>query len=248
MAPTWLFVAAVQLPILILIAMAVWLMPRLTLGFARQSPRATTSPLDDRGAAPVVATDLDPAPIDVRTTDASSRGSLSTALKPDQTDDAEDAALTETQSGWQRIRAGLCARLDETAMSADQSDELHRLLCTVDRLLNVSSPERTLRPDGDSPSWGSLTASLVTLRQAHTAAAGGAANASLIAAVVAVIAAGDELRGADATPPATQREQELKQMISQFTKDSRDMLASIRRLESENVELRTALVQTANPA
>lgn len=244
MTLTWQFVAAVQLPILVLAAMAVWVAPRLTLGLLRLPSRATTASAEDR-AGGAIGAETDGAPINARQSDVSSR--TSQAPKGEANEMTASAPLTETQIGWQRIRAGLCAQLDETDISVANADELHRLLCTVDRLLNVPSPERTLRDDGGPASWAMLLASLSALSKAHATMSSEAADPLVTTAVAAVIAAAGDMRPAELTPQTSPREQELKQLISQFTKDSRDMLASIRRLELENVELRNSLGETPQP-
>lgn len=152
---------------------------------------------------------------------------------------------SEVQETWLRLRLGLHAVLESAApvMTGSSWAELHRLLCVADRLHGVASPELALK--GDDPvdaldRWHPLLSALAELR----AVAANSTNeqdenqfAPLLAALVAAI---DDLR--DETPalppPDSKREQELKQMISQFTRDSRDMLATIRKLENENTALR----------
>ena len=166
------------------------------------------------------------------------------------------SAVDDTREGWRRVREGLHKVLEgaQPVMAHSSWDELHRLLCAADKLIGIPSPAISFRDDEeeDLPSssetedrWRALTRGLQELRAAATDPAHAGLDDEAVAALLgALILAVDELRSHLPEPKGQQesvRETELRQMILQFTHDSRDMLLCIRRLESENANLRTQL-------
>ena len=162
--------------------------------------------------------------------------------------------LSETQLAWMRLRASLDATLQSIAESGltqasngPEWDDIQRLLCAADRLHAVPSPELKALPSIESADgqWAHL---IQQLSNAKTAGANerdaeGKLPEQYAPVLAALLDTIGELRG-EPLPAAqgeSQREADLKKMISQFTQDSRDMLASIRRLESENLQLRDAV-------
>lgn len=165
------------------------------------------------------------------------------------------ASATDTREGWRCLREALHKVLEgaQPVMAHSSWDELHRLLCAADKLHGVPSPAITFRDDEDDDlptetttedRWRALVRGLQELRAAATDPDHpGLDDEDVKAMLGALILAVDELRtrGPEVSKQESARETELRQMILQFTHDSRDMLLCIRRLESENANLRTQL-------
>ncbi len=166
------------------------------------------------------------------------------------------SAADDTRDGWRRLRDGLHKVLEgaQPVMAHSSWDELHRLLCAADKLIGIPSPAMRFREDDDEDlptaseaedRWRALVRGLQELRAAATdPARAGLDDEAVNAMLGALILAVDDLRSRAPEPVKQQdsvRETELRKMILQFTHDSRDMLLCIRRLESENANLRTQL-------
>ncbi len=177
-----------------------------------------------------------------------------------------EAATVELKAGWTRVRGALHKVLESAQPVLEHSSwgELQRLLCAADQLIGTPSPTIEFRDDPEpeqSGRWAAVISGLTQLRAAASKAQTDHAaddNAEPIAldgdtiqAILgALILAVDELRTAnsEAAKHESSREMELRQMILQFTYDSRDMLTCIRRLESENAALRSQLPEAAADA
>ena len=175
-----------------------------------------------------------------------------------------DAATAELKAGWIRVRSALHKVLESAQPILEHSSwgELQRLLCAADQLIGTPSPAIEFRDDTESNQsgrWETLMSGLAQLRTAASSSeadAGGETPGTTLnedtthAILGALILAVDELRTAkpEAAKHESSREMELRQMILQFTHDSRDMLTCIRRLESENATLRTQIPANAADA
>ena len=175
-----------------------------------------------------------------------------------------DAATAELKAGWIRVRSALHQVLESAQPILEHSSwgELQRLLCAADQLIGTPSPAIEFRDDTESNQsgrWGTLMSGLAQLRTAASSSEADAGddtpgttlNEDTTHAILgALILAVDELRTAkpEAARHESSREMELRQMILQFTHDSRDMLTCIRRLESENATLRTQIPANAADA
>ena len=158
--------------------------------------------------------------------------------------------LSDTQQAWMRLRDGLTELLTSGNLTgaAGRVQEARRLLHAADRLHGVPSPAPVLAPDADPDGehWQHVLLALSDVRvAARERADHGDLPPELTVVLTGIVATADELRGTIGTiaPPETRREHELKQIIRQFTQDSRDMLASIRRLEIDNAALRDKAVE-----
>ena len=250
MTITWQLVATIQAQILLLIAGITWLLSRRGRALAASSLRTQPG-----GGDSAESSEAQPREFASRSRiamhDTSTAHVAEAATHGDAV--AHGVQHNPTQLAWLRLRGSLSALLEPVHLSGgeDRAQNLHRLLCAADRLHDVASPEPTLRADADDAQrWAPLLAALTDVRAAvRDLQDGGDLPSDLVIVLDAIVAAADELRAAPVViaPPHTQREQELKLMISQFTTDSRDMLASIRRLENENFELREHLTATAGP-
>ncbi len=170
-----------------------------------------------------------------------------------------EAAKAELTAGWTRVRAALHNVLESAQPVLEYSSwgELQRLLCAADQLIGTPSPTIAFRDDPEAEQngrWGTLISGLTQLRaaagkaqsedaaeaRAETTALDGNTTQAILGALVLAV---DELRTAnpEAAKHESSREMELRQMILQFTHDSRDMLTCIRRLESDNAALRSQL-------
>ena len=247
---SWLLLALVQLAmltVLLLVSAALLRRAQRPKPVKRSNP---AKPPKQRSDVPAASDTADPAHDDL----------LHQALAQAEADTAE------LKAGWTRLRGALHKVLESAQPVLEHSSwgELQRLLCAADQLIGTPSPTIEFRDDPEpeqSGRWGTLISGLSQLRLAankgqsddvpeDAAQATDLDGATTQAILGALILAVDELRTSnpEAAKHESSREMELRQMILQFTHDSRDMLTCIRRLESENASLRSQMPEATADA
>ncbi len=158
----------------------------------------------------------------------------------------EGKALLEARGATRDWKQELTARLEALDAQAASTSELtadvavRRLVLRSELTGEKIDLTPHLNQSGEPDAAGA--SALETLRTTHAALE--AENASLKAERDAHTAVSEP----GAAPASMARERELKALVQQFTRDSREMLTCIQTLESENKELRTSLGLTAKSA
>lgn len=241
---SWLMLALIQtatITLLLLLSTALLRRARLSVA-ASPSTRNSRRAARVRLAAAAPATDELPADAAV----PSPTVAAPTAVPDDQIGAAVRQSWTRLREGFHTVLSGAQPVLQNSVWS-----ELQRLLCAADQLFGVPSPTLEFRDedlDADAR-WNTLAQGLTELRRSIADSGAAPDDATAQALLAALVQTVDELRHDRPVQaqPESRRESELRQMITQFTIDSRDMLTCIRRLESENADLRAQLEAAGTP-
>ena len=152
---------------------------------------------------------------------------------------AGEAAQAALRERWQQARASSHALASELSakypLSHPVITQLHDAYATLDKELGIDTAELPDAPEIDEADLTDVAQEAEHVRAAN----------ELLQQEIDKLR--DELSQQQASgEDAQEQENDLKSLLQQFTKDSRDMMACIQKLETENAQLRQQLEGTDN--